>query len=67
MGLVGYLGLRPAELATLTVDDEGVAWVGAVKRNANTMNKAVPPRVVAPIEVEGRVVDPAQSENGEGA
>ena len=67
VGLVGYLGLRPAELATLTVDDEGVAWVGAVKRNANTMTKAVPPRVVAPIEVEGRVVDPAQPENGEGS
>ena len=67
VGLVGYLGLRPSELATLTVDDEGVAWVGAVKRNANTMTKAVPPRVVAPIEVEGRVVDPAHPENGEGA
>ena len=67
VGLVGYLGLRPSELATLTVDNEGVAWVGAVKRNANTMTKAVPPRVVAPIEVEGRVVDPAHPENGEGA
>lgn len=67
VGLVGYLGLRPAELATLTVDGQGVAWVGAVKRNANTMTKAVPPRVVAPVEVEGRVVDPAQPENGEGS
>lgn len=66
-GLIGYLGLRPSELATLTVDDQGVAWVGPIKRNANTMTKAVPPRVVAPIEVEGRVVDPAQPENGEGA
>ena len=67
VGLVGYLGLRPAELVTLNVDGQGVAWVGVVKRNANTMTKAVPPRVVAPIEVEGRVVDPAQPENGEGS
>ena len=67
VGLVGYLGLRPAELATLTVDEQGVARVGAVKRNANTMSKAVLPRVVAPLEVEGRLIDPAHPENGEGA
>ncbi len=62
--LVGYLGSRPAELVTLTVEDEGVAWIGGVKRNVNTMTKAVLPRVIAPIEVEGRVVDPTQPENG---
>ena len=58
IGLVGYMGLRPSELATLTVNEAGKAYVGAIKRNANTMNKVIPPRRVQPIEIEGR--------NGEG-
>lgn len=67
VGLVGYLGLRPSELGTLKVDETGIAKVGATKRNAMSMGKTVPPRVVAPLEVEGRVVDPAHPENREGA
>ena len=58
IGLVGYMGLRPSELATLSVNEAGKAYVGAIKRNANTMNKVIPPRRVQPIEIEGR--------NGEG-
>ena len=54
IGLVGYLGLRPSELATLRVDDHGKAYVGAIKRNANTMGKVIPPRRVQPLEIEGR-------------
>ena len=53
VGLVGYLGLRPAELAVLSVD-KGVAQVSCIKRNANTMDKQQPPRVVAPLEIDGR-------------
>ena len=51
-GLVGYLGLRPAELATLKIEDEDVTRIGAIRRNANTKIKAVLPRVIAPIEVK---------------
>ena len=65
--LVGYLGLRPAELATLTDKDEGVAWIGAGKRNDNSMTKVVLPRVIAPMEIEARVVDSTQPKNGEGS
>ncbi len=32
VGLVGYMGLRPSALATLTVNDAGKAYVGAIQR-----------------------------------
>ncbi len=53
VGLVGYLGLRPAELATLTVDN-GRVFVAPIKRNARTMAKRVPPRRVMPLDLPGR-------------
>jgi integrase len=55
VALVGYLGLRPAELAVLRVDDDGKARVGNIKRNIQTMKQAdKPPRLVIPLEIEGR-------------
>ena len=54
MGLVGLYGLRPAELAVLTVND-GKGLVGHVKRNSSSMGaKAKPHRLVKPIDVAGR-------------
>lgn len=54
VGLVGLYGLRPAELAVLTVKD-GKAYVGSVKRNASSMGaKAKPPRLAMPIDIAGR-------------
>jgi len=53
VGLVGLYGLRPAELAVLTVK-EGKALVGHVKRNSTSMGaKAKPPRLVKPLDVPG--------------
>ena len=49
----GYVGCRPSELATLVVRD-GVAKVTSTKRNARTMNRQPPTRVVAPLEIDGR-------------
>ena len=55
VALVGYLGLRPAELAVLRVDDDGKSRVGNIKRNIQTMKQAdKPPRLVIPLEIEGR-------------
>ena len=55
VALVGYLGLRPAELAVLRVGDDGKARVGNIKRNIQTMKQAdKPPRLVIPLEIEGR-------------
>ena len=54
VGLVGLYGLRPSELAVLTVKD-GRGYVGQVKRNIRSMsikNKA--PRLIKPIDVAGR-------------
>jgi len=46
-------GLRPAELAVLTVKD-GKGYVGSVKRNARSIGaKARPPRLVMPIDIPG--------------
>ena len=54
VGLVGLYGLRPAELAVLTVKD-GKGRVGHVKRNTSSMGaKAKPPRLVMAIDVAGR-------------
>jgi integrase len=54
VGLVGLYGLRPAELAVLTVK-EGKAYVGHVKRNSTSMGaKAKPPRLVKAIDIAGR-------------
>ena len=54
VGLVGLYGLRPAELAVLTVK-EGRGYVGHVKRNSSSMGaKAKPHRLVKPIDVAGR-------------
>jgi len=53
VGLVGLYGLRPAELAVLTVKD-GKALVGHVKRNSSSMStKTKPPRRVIPLDVPG--------------
>jgi integrase len=54
MGLVALYGLRPSELAVLTVKD-GKGYVGHVKRNSRSLNaKPKPPRLVKPIDVPGR-------------
>ena len=54
VGLVGLYGLRPAELAVLTVKD-GKGRVGHVKRNSSSMGaKAKPHRLVMAIDVAGR-------------
>ena len=54
VGLVGLYGLRPAELAVLTVKD-GKGRVGQVKRNTSSMGaKAKPHRLVMAIDVVGR-------------
>ena len=53
VGLVGLYGLRPAELAVLTVKD-GKGRVGHVKRNSSSMSaKAKPHRLVLAIDVPG--------------
>ena len=55
VALVGYLGLRPAELAVLRVGDDSKARVGSIKRNIQTMQQAdKPPRLVMPLEIDGR-------------
>ena len=54
VGLVGLFGLRPAELAVLTIK-EGVGRVGHVKRNSTSMGaKAKPARRVMALDVAGR-------------
>lgn len=54
VGLVALYGLRPSELAVLTVR-EGKAYVGNVKRNASSMGtKAKPARLVKAIDIAGR-------------
>jgi integrase len=53
VGLVGLFGLRPAELAVLTVK-EGLGRVGHVKRNSTSMGaKAKPTRRVMALDVPG--------------
>ena len=59
VALVGYFGLRPSELAVLTVEN-GKGYVGSIKRNPTSISQPPkPPRRVMPLEIEGR--------NGEGA
>jgi integrase len=54
VGLVALYGLRPSELAVLTVKD-GKGYVGHVKRNSRSLTaKPKPPRLVKPIDVPGR-------------
>ena len=57
--LIGYMGLRPGELASLYFDGEGRARVAAIKRNIKTIKKPPKARLVLPVEVPGR--------DGEGA
>ena len=52
--LISLFGLRPAELALLSVK-EGRLYAGAVKRNtASLAQKPKPPRLCLPLDVEGR-------------
>lgn len=53
VAVCGYVGCRPSELSTIVVRD-GVAKVTSTKRNARTMNRVPPTRVVAPLEIAGR-------------
>ena len=54
VALVGCFGLRPAELAALSIED-GKLYVGSqVKRNARSMKKATTKRRVLALEVDGR-------------
>ena len=54
VALVGCFGLRPAELAALSVED-GKLYVGSqVKRNARSMKKGTTKRRVIALEVDGR-------------
>jgi integrase len=54
VGLVGLYGLRPSELAVLTVKD-GRGYVGYIKRNIKSIaNKPKSPRLVKPIDLAGR-------------
>ena len=54
VGLVGLYGLRPSELAVLTVSD-GRGYVGHIKRNSKSMAaRPKPPRLVKPIDLAGR-------------
>lgn len=54
VALVGCFGLRPAELAALSVDD-GRLYVGSqVKRNRRSMKKTATKRRVIALEVDGR-------------
>jgi len=54
VALVGCFGLRPAELAALTVDDGRLYVGGQVKRNRRTMKSAKAARLVLPLEIPGR-------------
>ena len=53
-GLIALFGLRPAELAVLTVKGDKL-YCGHVKRNAATLaQKAKPPRRCLPLDIVGR-------------
>jgi len=52
--LIGFYGLKPAELAVLQVRDDK-AYVDNVKRNTSNLgSKAKPARLVRPIDIAGR-------------
>ena len=54
VGLVGLYGLRPSELAVLTIKD-GKGYVGSVKRNSKMMSaKAQQPRPIRALDIAGR-------------
>jgi integrase len=54
VGIVALYGLRPSELAVLTIKD-GKAYVGHIKRNSRSLStKPKPPRLVKPIDIPGR-------------
>jgi integrase len=54
VGLVGLYGLRPSELAVLTIKD-GKGYAGSVKRNSKTMSaKAQQPRPIRALDIAGR-------------
>ena len=60
VGLVGLFGLRPAELATLELQDNGDLKAHQVKRNAGDMKKSAKQqakekqRLVLPLDLPGR-------------
>ena len=54
VALVGCFGLRPAELAALTVVDGQLKVGSHVKRNRRTMKNPKPPRLVVALEIPGR-------------
>jgi integrase len=54
VGLVGLFGLRPSELAVLTVES-GRGYVGSVKRNSRSLSsQPKPPRLIKAIDIAGR-------------
>ncbi len=54
VGLVGLYGLRPSELAVLTIKD-GKGYAGSVKRNSKTMGaKAQQARPIRALDIAGR-------------
>ena len=54
VALVGLYGLRPAELAVLSVRDGRLHVGGEVKRNISTMRKPKGSRLVMPLDIPGR-------------
>ena len=54
VALVGCFGLRPAELAALSVEDGQLKVGSQVKRNRRSMKTQKPPRLALALELEGR-------------
>ncbi|WP_206749680.1 site-specific integrase [Synechococcus sp. UW179B] len=54
VALVGCFGLRPAELAALSVDDGRLKVASNVKRNRRSMKNQKPPRLAIALELDGR-------------
>ena len=54
VALVGCFGLRPAELAALSVVDGRLKVASNVKRTRRSMKNQKPPRLAVALELEGR-------------
>lgn len=54
VALVGCFGLRPAELAALSVEDGHLKVGSQVKRNRRSMKNQKPPRLALALELDGR-------------
>ena len=54
VALVGCFGLRPAELAALSIEDGKLYVSSQVKRNARSMKKAITKRRVLALELDSR-------------